>query len=122
MESFSSNYEMFLKLVDPVLLDSLKERRTLILDRWELISHDIVRRHEEALKGVSDTELEIEVERDKTELDSWLTKAENFLAKMSTEAVLFSNEEMQELQVTLHGKLHFYFESDIACSNGFYRN
>jgi len=74
----------------------------LILERWDLISHDIVRRHEEGLKDVSVPQLEVEVEKEKTELESWLTKAEDFLAKMSSEAVLFSDEEMQELQVRNH--------------------
>jgi len=69
------------------------------LERWDLISHEIVRRHEQGLKEVSVPDLEIQIGRSRAELEDWISKAEGFLTKMTSEGVMFSDEEMKELQV-----------------------
>ena len=99
IDDFDKNYANFLKLVDPVLLDSLKERRTLILQKWNLTSHEVVKRFEKKLKGVSIPDLESKQQKLVKDLEEWIDKAENFLSKVSSETLMFSDDEIMELQV-----------------------
>ncbi|XP_035715809.1 dystrophin isoform X4 [Folsomia candida] len=98
IEEFEKNYENFLKLVDPVLLDSLKERRAIILARWNGLSNDMVQKHKANIPEDKIPELEAAHEKVVDDLKDWLEKAEHFLNRMTADNVLFSDEEILELQ------------------------
>lgn len=106
IEEFEKNYENFLKLVDPVLLDSLKERRAIILARWNGLSNDMVQKHKANIPEDKIPELEAAHEKVVDDLKDWLEKAEHFLNRMTADNVLFSDEEILELQV--RRLLYFY--------------
>lgn len=104
MEEFEQNYDTFLKLVDPVLLDSLKERRQIILKKWDVLSNQVVKMHRENLSLKDLDEAEAKQRGIVGELDEWLVKAEAFLGKLSGENVVFNDEEIFELQVSIREK------------------
>lgn len=95
---FEKNYENFLKLVDPVLLDSLKERRAVILAKWDFLSQDMINRHKTNISPEQIPELEGAHEQVVKDLDGWLEKAENFLSRMTADNVMFTDDEISELQ------------------------
>ncbi|CAL8109930.1 unnamed protein product [Orchesella dallaii] len=97
-EEFEQNYETFLKLVDPVLLDALKDRRTVMLKKWNLLSHQLVKMQKDNLQLTDVNEVEIKHSGTVGELDEWLVKAENFLSKLSGESNIFNDDEIIELQ------------------------
>lgn len=99
VEEFEQNYDAFLKLVDPVLLDSLKERRQIILKKWDTLSNQVVKMHRENLALKDLDEVEVKQRGIVGELDEWLVKAESFLGKLSGDNVVFNDEEIFELQV-----------------------
>ena len=100
VEEFEKNYEQFLKLVDPVLLDSLKERRAIILQKWDFLSHDMINTQKNNIPQEAISELEKAHEKIVGDLEEWLDKAEKFLNRMTDDNVQFSDEEIVELQVT----------------------
>lgn len=99
IEEFEKNYDNFLKLVDPVLLDSLKERRAIILEKWDFLKKDMVQKHKSNIPQEKLPELEAAHEKVVNDLQEWLDKAEKFLNRMASDNVLFSDEEILELQV-----------------------
>lgn len=99
IEEFEKNYENFLKLVDPVLLDALKERRAVILKKWDFLAKDIVQKHKDNVPEDKIPELEAAHEQVVDDLKDWLDKAEKFLNRMTADNVLFTDDEIVELQV-----------------------
>lgn len=99
MEEFDQNYDTFLKLVDPVLLDSLKERRQIILKKWDLLSQQVVKMHKDNLALKDMDEVETKQRGIVGELDGWLVKAEAFLGRLAGDNVVFTDDEIFELQV-----------------------
>jgi len=99
IEEFDRNYDNFLKLVDPVLLDSLKERREFILKKWNIVSEDMVKKHKENISEEDIPMLEEDHKEVVDDLQDWLEKAEVFLNRMTGDTVLFTDDEIMELQV-----------------------
>jgi hypothetical protein len=99
IEEFDKNYDNFLKLVDPVLLDSLKERRATILEKWNIVSEDMVKRYKENISEDQIPLLESTHKEVVDDLKEWLEKAETFLNRMTGDTVLFTDDEIMELQV-----------------------
>lgn len=98
LNNLTEDYNAFLKLVDPVLLDSLKERRQEIIDKWGQVNNKLINSHREKLKGSSMKDLEQKNESTMKDLESWIANVEDFMSK---EQNGFNDDQIVELQVLI---------------------
>ena len=73
------NYADLIKILDPVLLDSLVERKGLLTKEVNEIMVDTVSKHENYLQTCDKDQLRSSREALVAEIDSWLTEAEEKL-------------------------------------------